>query len=444
MKKIILSICIMVFFDSIKLNAQAPSHVKHPAWAASANMYEVNLRQFTPEGNIKAFMPHLKRLKDLGIDILWFMPVTPIGVENRKGGLGSYYSVKDYTQVNPEFGTMDEFKELVKQAHSLDMKVIVDWVGNHSAWDNPWAASHPDYYKKDSLGKFVSPWDWTDVIALNYENKKLRKAMIEAMKFWVKETDIDGFRCDVAFLVPTDFWNEARKALDKVKPVYMLAEAETPDLHEKAFDANYAWEIMHLLNKVAKNEEDIKKVKDYKLRNDSIFHPNVYRLSFVTNHDENSWNGTEFERFGEQVQNFTTLLYTLHGQPLVYTGQEAGLNRRLSFFEKDSVVWDYLPYNNLIRRLLHLRHQEKALWSGYEANQPKFYDNMPKGVLAFERNMADSKVIVAINTGNTDISFTLPETGFYQNVLDEGTVNLDPKHVIHLKPYQPIVLRLLQ
>lgn len=217
----------------------AISNVITPEWVKNAVIYEVNVRQYTPEGTFNAFTEHLPRLKTLGVDILWFMPVNPIGVKNRKGPLGSYYSVKDYTAVNPEFGTMEDFRRLVEQVHEQGMYAIIDWVPNHTAWDHRWTKEHPDWYKQDEKGEFVSPFDWTDVIQLDYDNEEMRQEMIEEMIFWIRESDIDGYRCDVAHMVPVDFWDEARKELDKVKPVFMLAESDQYFLHKNAFDMTY-------------------------------------------------------------------------------------------------------------------------------------------------------------------------------------------------------------
>ncbi len=424
------------------LLAQPVSEVKHPEWAGKASVYEVNLRQFTGEGTINAFRPHLKRLDDLGADILWFMPVNPIGKENRKGSLGSYYSISNYTAINPEYGTMDDFKAMVKEAHALGMKVIIDWVANHSAWDHAWAKDHPDWYQKDSTGKFLSPWDWTDVIALDYKNPKMRKAMLEEMKFWVKECDIDGFRCDVAFLVPQDFWENARKELDKIKPVYMLAESEERAHHNKAFDATYSWELMHLMNEVAAGKKELTVFREYLAKQDTTFAPTAYRLSFVTNHDENSWNGTEFERYGANATNYMIMAYTFQGQPLVYSGQEVALNRRLPFFEKDSIDWNNLKQNALIRRLLQLSESEAALHPGIRENRAQIIGDENK-LLMYKRVLGNSEVLVILNFSAEDQRIILPENGYYQNVLDEKMLRVWTKTTHLLPAHGALVLKKL-
>ncbi|MCK5822638.1 MAG: alpha-amylase, partial [Bacteroidales bacterium] len=252
-KKLFLVLIAVAIVSCVNNNKKKSSSVKHPDWTKNKNIYEVNIRQYTDEGDFKSFEKHLPRLKQMGVDILWIMPVQPIGEKNKKGSLGSYYSIKDYLAVNPEFGTMDDFKHIVDKAHELKMYVILDWVANHTSWDNNLITEHPEWYTHDSLGNIVSPVeDWTDVADLNYYNNELRTYMINALEFWVKQTDIDGFRCDVAGMVPTDFWNDAREKLDKIKPVFMLAEWESPELQKHAFDMTYSWALNGLMNDIAK------------------------------------------------------------------------------------------------------------------------------------------------------------------------------------------------
>jgi len=281
----------------------------HPAWTSKSNIYEVNIRQYTPEGTFKAFLPHIDRLYKMGVDILWLMPISPIGKINRKGTLGSYYAISDYTAVNPEFGTLEDFRDVVRKAHSLGMHIIIDWVANHTAWDHPWVHSNPEWYQKDADGVIKSPFDWTDALALNYDSSDLWKAMIDSMKFWLEETNIDGFRCDVAMLVPVEFWNKARKDLDRIKKVFMLAEAEEPNQHESAFDASYTWELFKTMQKVAKGERSVDDIYE-ELDKEKIKFPSfAYRMLFTSNHDENSWNGTEFELFLNAARTFSVLTF---------------------------------------------------------------------------------------------------------------------------------------
>ncbi|MCC8155182.1 MAG: alpha-amylase [Tannerellaceae bacterium] len=298
------------------------TEVKHPDWSRNAVMYEVNIRQYTQEGTITAFRQHLPRLKELGVDILWLMPVCPISEVNRKGTMGSYYASQNYTAVNPEFGTLEDFKGLVNEAHNMGFKVILDWVANHSGCDNVWLEQHPDWYVRDEQGNPISPYDWTDTYKLNYDNPELRQGMIDALTFWVTECDIDGYRCDVAYEVPTDFWEDARKQLDAIKPVFMLAEADAPELTVKAFDMTYNWPFKNLMNQIAQGDSAKKSTYapidapekmsakqaidiDEMLASYNECYPrDTYVMNFITNHDENSWDGSEFKRFGKRSKGF--------------------------------------------------------------------------------------------------------------------------------------------
>ncbi|MDZ7741384.1 MAG: alpha-amylase family glycosyl hydrolase [Bacteroidota bacterium] len=340
-----------------KKTAEYNGTFHYPEWSRDDVIYEVNIRQYTPEGTFKAFEEHLPRLKEMGVDILWLMPVHPIGEKNRKGSLGSYYSVKDYLAVNPEFGTKEDFRSLVGKAHELGMYVILDWVANHTAWDNVWVEEHPAWYVKDSSGNFISPFDWTDVIKLDYDNAGMRRAMKDALLYWVKEENIDGYRCDVAGEVPIDFWNEASAELYAVKPVFMLAEAELPEHHEKAFNMSYAWEMHHVMNEVAKGNENANKIQEVLDKNMARFPQGAYRMYFTSNHDENSWNGTVYERMGDAAETFAALTYVLPGMPLIYSGQEAGLDKRLLFFEKDSISWDEMKLLDFYTRLNEIKEE---------------------------------------------------------------------------------------
>jgi len=372
---------------------------KDPAvWSKNAVIYEVNVRQYTPEGTFNAFSNHLPQLKELGVDILWFMPIYPISQENRKGTLGSYYAVKDYEGVNPEFGNAADFKTLVKKAHAMGFKVILDWVANHTGRDNAWTKQHPDWFAKDSLGRILAPFDWTDVSKLNYKNKAMRAAMIDAMRYWVKHFDVDGFRCDVAGEVPTDFWNDARVALDKIKPVFMLAEADKPELTNKAFAMDYNWPLLNVMNGIAKGKKTTADIDKCLAHHDSIFSQASYKMNFLTNHDENSWSGSEYERYGEGVDAFAVLTYTLPGMPLIYTGQEVGMHKRLSFFEKDTVPnWNNPEVFDFYKKLNVLKHTQPALAAGTEGGKVVRYATESPALYIFSRQVPDNEVLVVLN-----------------------------------------------
>ncbi|HBH49398.1 MAG TPA: alpha-amylase [Bacteroidales bacterium] len=412
-------------------------------WAEDAIIYEVNIRQFTPEGTFTAFKPHIARLKDLGVDILWIMPIHPIGEKNRKGTLGSYYSVKNYKGVNPDFGTLDDFKTLVEEAHLNGMYVIIDWVANHTAWDHDWINENPDWYAKDSLGNMYYPADWTDVCQLNYDNEELHEGMIDALEYWVEEADIDGYRCDVAGMVPTKFWNKARIALDEIKPVFMLAEDEhTYDLMNSAFDMNYAWHMHHIMNQIAKGEESVKELVHYYERYDTIFPKSVYRMNFITNHDENSWNGTVFERLGDGVKTFAVMSYTIPGMPLIYTGQEAGNSKRLEFFEKDEVDWSNEEYVPFYKSLAELKKENEVFWNGASGGDMEILELSDTNVFAFKRVNADDEAVVLLNLSGDEKSIVLPEgmAGAYKDFFTDETFILNAGEKISLAPWDYKVL----
>jgi len=330
-----------------------------PDWSRSV-VYEFNTRQYTPEGTFAAAAQELPRLAELGIDIIWLMPHYPIGELERKGSLGSYYAIKDYCNVNPEFGSLEDFDAFVEKAHSLGMKVIIDWVANHTSPDNGWVEGKPkDWYIRDSAGNTTHDFDWTDIAKLNYDNSDMRKAMQEAMTFWL-DRGIDGYRCDMAYIVPRDFWESTIRLLRERagRPLYFLAEGEEPWLHEVGFDATYSWKLHHLINDIARGKAEESELDEYVKWNEEIYPSDALRLVFTSNHDENSWAGTEFERMGERWAELTEKIWNLPGaQPLIYTAQEMGYNHRFQFFEKDPVQkWEENKYTEFYRNLIHLKH----------------------------------------------------------------------------------------
>lgn len=419
------------------------SKVVHPEWSQNSNIYEVNLRQFTQSGTLREFIQHMPRLRNMGVDILWFMPIHPIGELNRKGTLGSYYAVQDYKFLNSEFGSIEEFQMVVKLAHELGMKVILDWVANHTAWDHDWVTRHPDWYAKDKDGNMFSPNDWTDVVQLDFENTEMRAAMLDALKFWITETDIDGYRCDVASMVPTDFWDNARAELNKIKPVFMLAEADKEELLINAFDMDYGWKFHHIANKIAKKEANANHIQHYFDDLNNTFPSGAYRMNFTSNHDENTWHGTEFERLGNGAETFFVLMATVPGMPLIYTGQEAAMNKRLDFFEKDPVDWKDYPLQNFYRTLLNLKKRNKALWNGNSGGPIKrIYTSSDENVYAFTRSKDGNDVLVILNLSENGQEIQLQGdtfTGKYKNVFtgEEETFSADRQ--LSLTPWQYLV-----
>ena len=375
----------------------------HPDWTYGSVMYEVNIRQFSPEGTFAGVEAQLPRLKDLGVDILWLMPMYEIGTEGRKGTLGSYYAISDYKKVNPEFGTMEDFEHLLAAAHKLGFKVILDWVANQTAPDNVWMTEKPaDFYERDADGNAIWEYDWTDTRSLNYENEDVWWAQDDAMRFWL-EKGVDGFRCDAAGEVPAEFWKGILPKMNKDYPdIYLLAEAERDNLADasETFDANYAWELHHLLNSLAQGRKTVADLKDYIARDAARFPKEAFRLTFTSNHDENSWSGTEFEREGAAANACAVLCFTLPGsQPLIYTGQEIGLSRRLEFFEKDPITdWSANEYTTFWKKLVDLKHNNPALAAG-EKGGPIQYIDAPDGVIAFSRAVKGNKVVVLANFG---------------------------------------------
>jgi glycosidase len=399
-------------------------------WMHNTNIYEVNIRQFTAAGTFNAFVRELPRLKDMGVKTLWFMPVTPIAQKNKKGSLGSYYACSDYTAINPEFGTLDDFKSLVKQAHEMGFKVIIDWVANHTGWDHIWTKEHPEYFLKDSAtNDFKRASGMDDIIELDFSNKDLRMAMKEAMKFWVTECDIDGFRCDLAFWVELDFWKEARKELDAVKPLFWLGEfdeLEKPEYGE-AFDASYTWTWMHKTEDFYKKSGTLDTLFTVLKRYDDLG-DSTTRAWFTTNHDENSWNGTEYEKYGDMAKSLAVFSATWNGIPLLYSGQELPNLKRLEFFEKDVIKWNTKnELHDFYKVLLNLKTNNPALRSGDPTVQTfRIKTSDPKNIFAYLRKSGSREVLVVLNLSKQkDLHFDILDsivTGTFRNAFS-GSAN---------------------
>jgi len=470
-----------------QMEAVSDCYVEQPEWTKNAVIYEVNIRQHTPEGTLEAFSRDLSRIKELGVDIVWLMPVFPIGELNRKADqsvfvaeiedtvehkkyLGSPYSTKDYMAVNPDFGTMDDLKSLVDEVHELGMYIILDIAANHTAWDHEWIKSHPDYYTRIEKGS--RPWnkewmiehpeyynrieslgitypidpeetDWWDTADLNFGNDDLRMAMIEVFKYWVSELDIDGYRCDMAGKVPTDFWNEVREELNLIKPVFMLAEDEdNSDLMESAFNMNYDWKLHHLLNGIAKGDENAVSLKHYFKKVDTFYSKACYRMRFITNHDENAWNGSEFERMGDATEVMALLTYTIPGMPLLYTGQELGMNKRLLFFEKDSVDNIDPEWEDKYKAFIKLKKDNKALWNGSYGGEMKILESNSEGIFTFTRTNEEQKLLILANLSGTPDSTYLPDRYSIKNYSDVFTgKKINPDIPITLTSYGYLVLK---
>lgn len=416
----------------------------HPEWSKNANIYEVNIRQYTPEGTLNAFKQHVPRLDSMGVKIVWLMPIHPIGQKNRKGELGSYYSIKNYREVNPNFGTMDDFKALVKEVHAHDMKLIMDWVPNHTAWDHPWVSEHPEFYAKDSTGAITYEADWTDIALLNYENKELWDEMISAMQYWVEEADIDGFRVDhAAHEIPMAFWKEAIPKVDAKKDgLFWLAEWEGPELHT-VFDASYAWEYFHLTTAIANGEETLDAITEYMEDEETRYPESAYRMYFTSNHDENSWNGTDEELFGANFENFAVMSATLDGIPLVYSGQETGLDQRLEFFKKDTISWEGKEYTDFYQTLLTLKKENEALWNGQYGGDFELLETTLPDVYAYRRVKGDHEVVVILNFADEQQQVEFADdiaAQTYTNVFEPGNSIEIPNESLSLGANQFLVL----
>jgi glycosidase len=383
-------------------------------WAKDATIYEVNIRQYTPEGSFKAFQTHLPRLKEMGVRILWLMPITPISEKIKKGSLGSYYACSSYTKINPEFGTAQDFAHLVEAAHALGLKVIIDWVANHTGRGHEWMELHPEWFARNDKGEFTERNGWEDVVDLNYGNADMRNALIGAMQFWVRDFKIDGFRCDMAHLVPLDFWIDARKAVESIKPLYWLAECEEVSYH-RVFDTSYAWALMHASEKLAKGEVGIHEVYNV-LHTYSQYPAGATKLLFTSNHDENSWNGTEYEKYGAAAKAWAVFTHTWKGIPLIYSGQELPNHKRLQFFDKDQIEWTEKPaLHDFYTTLNQLRNTHTAITSGDTFNLPVQTD----GVMAYLRQDAASTVFVLLNLSNKHHRVEIAHeklNGVFQNV----------------------------
>lgn len=416
---------------------------EQPEWVKNAVIYEVNVRQFSNEGTFKKVTEQLDRIKDLGADVIWLMPVYPIGKKERKGKLGSYYAIKDYKAINPEFGTKEDFKVLVDSIHSLGMKVILDWVANHTSPDHVWVKKHLDFYELDSLGKkpaIPHGTDWKDVVKLNYKNEAMQDSMISAMSYWVKEFDVDGYRCDVAELVPIEFWEKARTKLDSIKPIFMLAEGDNPELY-KAFNMTYGTAFNKSMQSIAEGKKDFNAVDEYIQKETEKYQPNDIIMYYLTNHDENSWNYTEKEKFGENTDNFTVLTYAMGGMPLIYNGQESGLDKKLKFFEKDSIAWGNYKKQDFYKRLNNLLKTHQVLWNNggkatievIKANENtfQFIISKNKEMLVFLQNYSDKPVYVS----------KLSLNGFNTNFdLLKNEPIPDDNRGIELLPHQTIII----
>jgi len=407
--------------------------MKNSEWSYKAVVYEMNIRQYTKEGTFIAAMERLDFLALLGIDIIWLMPIYPIGLNERKGSLGSYYSIRDYCGINTEFGSIIDFDRFVERAHSLGMKIILDWVANHTARDAKWLDDKPiDWYEIDDKGRARVPWDWTDTAKLNYANHDVWMGQCESMLYWIEQHNVDGFRCDMAMLVPIEFWNEIVAILREAKPdIFMLAEAEELNLFDGAFNACYAWELHHLMKDVSQQRCRVTALRDFLYYNKDYYPSRAMRLMFTSNHDENSWGGSDVDRFGDALELMTAFTFVApFGMPLIYTGQEIGVFRSFDFFDRDPITESYEANKTteLYRKLIALKHSQDALMAGERGGEMvEIRNNAEDCLMTFVREVNGSRVVVIMNfspyTIQVDFNVGI-YAGEYIDVMTEGRVTL--------------------
>ncbi|CAH1002363.1 Alpha-amylase 2 [Neolewinella maritima] len=413
----------------------------HPEWAKTATIYQLNTRQFTPAGTLRAAAEELPRLQQLGVGIIWLMPVHPIGELHRKGELGSPYAIRDYYGVNPEFGTLEDLKDFVRRAHVLGLYVILDWVANHTAWDNVLVSAHPDWYARDYKGDFrPTPWwDWTDIIDLDYRQPELHTYMRDVMCWWVREVDIDGYRCDVAGYVPLDFWEPTRQALDAIKPVFLLAEWEARDLHRSSFDATYAWSWHEAVHRICHGKADVSSLYVYYSWNERAWPTDAMRMTFTDNHDKNAWEGSMYELLGDGLEAAIALSFLGEGIPLIHNGQEAGLDQRLAFFERDPIPWRDHPLNELFQRLIALKRATSVLWNApWGATMIRVPNTKESDVLSFVRQDGSSKIFAVLNFSARPQVLRFGERlypGDYRDGMTQAAVTLREGDELTLEPW---------
>lgn len=415
---------------------------EHPYWSYSTNIYEVNLRQYTPEGTFTAFSKHLPRLKDMGVQVLWFMPITPISKKNRLGSLGSYYAIENYIDTNPEFGTLDDFKTLVNEAHEMGFKIIIDFVADHTGNDHPWLKEHPEFYVKDENNNVLNPHGWSDVSQLNYDVPEVWKYMIDVLRFWIEECDIDGYRCDMAHLVTLDFWIQAKKKISKIKDnLFWLGECEEPEYH-KVFDATYTWRWMHASEEFYHQKMNLQSLITVLYKSVTEFPCNAFRVYFTSNHDENSWNGTEYEKYGDAAKLFAVFSCTWNGIPMIYSGQELPNKKRLKFFDKDQIDWnEKFELHTFYKTLLALKSNNKSLRAG----DPDVFTEIishpdDHRVFSYLRKRKTNQVLVILNCCREGLNFDVKKVeGVFRNVFGGDDINFETTSQVYLNAWGYLV-----
>jgi len=472
MKRFLILFISVSFIFACKTDKKQPGETSSKALVSnemmeSAIIYEANIRQYSPEGTFTEFTKDIPVLKELGVKIIWLMPVHPISETKRKATgdtftsdiedenerkkyLGSFYAVSDYRGVSSDYGTKEDLRELIKTAHDNEMLVILDWVPNHTGWDHNWIKEHPEYYTKNANGEITDPLNedgtsigWQDVADLDYSNEGLRKAMIADLQYWLTDEDIDGFRCDVAGSVPVDFWEEAIPQLRETKDIFMLAEAWEPELVKgtNLFDMCYGWENHFLMVDIAKGKKSVKDWDDYMVKMDSVYEKDDIIMNFTTNHDENSWKGTVTETFGEADEVMAVLSYVTPGMPLIYSGQEYDLDHRLKFFEKDSFPKNKGKYFDLYSKLQVIKTSNPALHGGKEAaSYSRISTSDDINILAFAREKAGKKIVFIANLSNESKEFSVNASGKFTEIGNNKEIELENGKIISLPKWSYLLL----
>ena len=370
-------------------------------WVRDGVIYEIYPRDFSQDGDFKGITKQLDRLKELGVTILWLMPIHPIGQEKKKGTIGSPYAVRDYYAINPDYGTKSDLKQLISEAHQRGMKLIIDIVANHTSWDSV-MMKHPDWYQHDANGRISHPHDWYDVAKLNYDNPRLREYMTDMLKYWIREFDLDGFRCDVAEDVPTDFWEKARVELDRIKPdIFMLAEGHKPDLEVKAFELDYSWPLHSALTNVLQGRSGASDLRDAWQEEFKEWPRRALHLRFSDNHDERR----AIARLGEPgALAASAMMFTLDGVPLIYNGMEVGDTTESgapALFEKLPIFWSIAErrpeFPRFYKQIISLRNASAALRRG---SLEWLHNSDEARIVTYARLTDDEKILVAINFSN--------------------------------------------
>jgi cyclomaltodextrinase len=389
-----------------------------PEWLKSGTIYQIFVRSFSPSGDLNGVTARLDDLHNLGVNILWLMPIHPYGQVKKKGSLGSPYAVRDYYAIDAPLGTKDDLHRLVQEAHKRQMKVIIDIVANHTSWDSVMMA-HPDFYKKDKEGHVTYPYDWTDVAALDYSNPKLRRYMTDMLVHWVKDFDLDGFRCDAAGEVSTDFWEQARKELEQAKPdIMMLAEASKPELMRSAFDIDYAWPMLHTVDDIEMNGEPATKVRDTINQQDALFPKGALHMRMSDDHDELR----AVTRYGfPGAIAASALMFTLNGTPLIYNGMEVGDDTQSgdpALFEPQKIFWGAVKwhpdYPKFYAMISALRHDHAALQQGATI---WLHNSDEQHVVTYVRRSESEEFLIAVNLSNTPFRGSVEAAGNWKEIV---------------------------